>query len=139
MAQYDITYQCGHTITEQLYGKHTERQRRIEAAQYRLCPDCYRAQQLAKATEANAELPALTGSEKQISWAEQIRAEIIGELIELENVVAASDATGPDVEAKKLQIAAAAATLRANTSATYWIDNRDRSARLLINAIIKEA
>lgn len=135
MAQYDITYQCGHTITEQLYGKHTERQRRIEAAQYRLCPDCYRAQQLAKATEANAELPALTGTEKQISWAEQIRAKAMSGLAELEAQAAKSAGT----EAQKQQFTAAAGSLRAKSSAGYWIDNRDRSARLLINAIIKEA
>lgn len=135
MAQYDIQYRCGHVICEQLYGKTSERQRRIEDAQYRLCPDCYRAEQLAKATETNeaAGLPALTGTEKQITWAEQIRAKAMSQLTELEAQAAKSNGT----EAQKQQLADAAATLRAKSSAAYWIDNRDRTARALIIDIIR--
>jgi hypothetical protein len=135
MAQYDITYQCGHIIHEQLYGKTSERQRHMADAQYRLCPECYRAQQLAKATEANeaAGLPALTGSEKQITWAEQIRAKLMAELAEMEAMAVKSNGT----EAQKQQLADAAATLRAKASAAYWIDSREQSARALIVAIIR--
>lgn len=135
MAQYDITYQCGHVIREQLYGKTSERQRRMEDAQYRLCPECYRAEQIAKATEANesAGLPALTGSEKQITWAEQIRAKLMAELAEMEAAAAKSNGT----EAQKQQLADAAATLRAKASAAYWIDSRELTARALIVAIIR--
>lgn len=135
MAQYDTKYQCGHVIHEQLYGKTSERQRHMEDAQYRLCPACYRAQQLAQATVANeaAGLPALTGSEKQITWAEQIRAKLMAELTEMEAIAAKSNGT----ETQKQQLADAASVLRAKESAAYWIDSREQTARALIVAIIR--
>jgi hypothetical protein len=80
--KYEVTYSCGHTDTVQLYGPNKDRERKLEWLKDRLCPACYKklqeAQREAKVKEAIAEakesgLPELVGSEKQVSWALEIR------------------------------------------------------------------
>lgn len=83
MAQYSITYSCGHTGTVNLIGPHRDRDRKIKwFEETGLCPECWaekvaadKAEQLRKITELNsgAGLPALTGTERQVAWAEKIR------------------------------------------------------------------
>ena len=45
MAKYEVNHFCGHTQTHQLFGKHTERDRKIEWLGTTLCSDCYRIEQ----------------------------------------------------------------------------------------------
>ncbi len=47
----------------------------------RICDDCAKAQRLEKVQAQNQakDRPALTGRERQISWAEQIRAKMLAE------------------------------------------------------------
>lgn len=87
MAKYDVTYSCGHSAVIQLFGPERDRQRRLEW--YRnngVCADCRAAErrrqyegQSKAAAEANAAagLPDLQGSEKQIAWAEALRAPVV--------------------------------------------------------------
>lgn len=85
MAWYDVTYSCGHEGRVQLYGKEADRQRKIEWYEdCAVCPDCYKAEQERKRQEANEaakkraeemNLPELTGSPKQIAWANTLRDE----------------------------------------------------------------
>ena len=86
-----ITHSCGHTQTHQIYGKHSGfggREEKIAWLEGRLCTKCWKAEkdeQRAKESAEAAEqakasgLPELTGSEKQVAWAERIRAEILSE------------------------------------------------------------
>jgi hypothetical protein len=79
--KYDVNFSCGHTETIELFGKNTERKRKIEYfEQYGMCSTCYKAQKEAEHKAEmdaykSAELPALTGTPKQIAWAEKIRLE----------------------------------------------------------------
>lgn len=83
MAKYDVTYSCGHSGTIQLFGPYKSRDRKIEWYENEgLCPDCYaekqrqkREEEVKAIAEKNAvnNLPELSGSEKQIAWAEKIR------------------------------------------------------------------
>lgn len=79
MAKYQITMSCGHVETHDVIGKRQQREWRISKLESELCSDCL-AHQREKENQANAQLnaesglPALTGSEKQIAWAETIRA-----------------------------------------------------------------
>ena len=80
MAQYSVTFSCGHTETIHLYGKEKERYRRIEYfEEHGICSACYAARRAEEraALLAAAAAPALTGTEKQIKWAEDIRARFI--------------------------------------------------------------
>lgn len=128
MAWYTINYVCGHIDREQLYGKNSERQNRIAwAERNKMCPACYQAEidrkRLADtkaATEANAGLPALSGSVSQIAWAETIRAKAagcialaVGEYCSIERIV-------PTCE----DVTAFAARILKQNEAKYWIDRR---------------
>lgn len=120
MAWTDVIYSCGHTDRIQLYGPGKERERWLYAAeQYKLCPVCLAEQRKQAAIDAAAQnkgagLPELTGSAKQIAWAEQIRAKVVAKIGEDEFL--------PDrIDEYRATILAAAAT---KTSAAWWIDRR---------------
>lgn len=90
MAKYTITFSCGHTETVQLSGSIASREDYIkwasEHGQCHACKDAEKADKRAKEHEvalSNAqkyELLALEGSEKQISWAIDIRQRMIEEI-----------------------------------------------------------
>jgi len=64
MAWYEVNYSCGHSDRIQLYGKHTEREKRIKYLEGTLCPDCYwkKIQEETKQTTKEFEMPELTGT-----------------------------------------------------------------------------
>ena len=82
MAKYDITYSCGHSATIQLYGKTEEREKKIKWLESEgFCPECYKKYQREEAARKAAEIleaagitfPELTGTEKQIEYAKNLR------------------------------------------------------------------
>lgn len=85
MAKYTATFACGHESEVQLLGKHTERDRKLAYLSKQTCDACLSAEKVARdaaAVQANAKpapsgLPTLTGSEKQIAWAMQIRRDAL--------------------------------------------------------------
>ena len=83
MAQYDLTYSCGHKGEICLAGEVNERKRKIEWMETSGdCPECYKSKQIKKTEEIRKSqgLLNLEGSEKQIAWAEKIRDEKIKSL-----------------------------------------------------------
>lgn len=161
MAQYSVTHTCGHEHTHHLTGPQRNRQWRQEQLAEQPCPACEDAlreaarakQNAASAAAAKAAgLPSLTGTEKQIAWAETIRG---GRVREAHAVLVAAEqldaelATGADPANLSLVGAIAdkcdevqpgnsiAPVLRAylgaieKTEAKWWIDNRDTSLRSL--------
>lgn len=124
MARYDITHTCGCTITHQIYGKVSERAGREEWLAEQPCKECrYKAQNEA-AAEANRDMPELTGSVKQIAWAETLRAKAAKSLNSMRETIVARRDRGP-AEADKL-LAIIDETL-AQTESRYWIDTRNSS------------
>lgn len=89
MAKYEIKHTCGHTLTKELFGKNKGfrgREEKIDWLESQPCWDCkkkeetdLREKQSLEAQEKNLEAGFLEmeGSEKQILWAETIRAETI--------------------------------------------------------------
>ncbi len=88
MAQYLIQMSCGHEDTVKLYGKHVDRERKIEwLKKTGLCKDCYRkslqAQEQADNERADKyaeemQMPVIVGvSEKQIAYARKLRNQYI--------------------------------------------------------------
>lgn len=114
MAKYTITHTCGHDHEYQLYGKHTERDRKIAWLEGQDCPACKRAaeEEAAKAATEGMELPELEGSVKQVAWANTIRAQFIEEARENEAIT---------------DVSKAIAVLTAETSAKEFIDWRNAS------------
>lgn len=133
MSIYTITHSCGHTQEHQIYGTNVrgERERKADYLADRTCSDCYQEQQAAEraaqskqAKKDNADLPKLTGSEKQISWAETIRAKASAELKKIREFAAShSELSAEQQETIDAGLKIIDNTL-ANTDSRFWIDNR---------------
>ncbi len=110
--KYDITYSCGHTATIQLYGSTAEREHKITWMEREgLCPDCYRVQQkeenARKAKEALGDiiLPELTGTEKQIAYANDKRNEYILDFADrIKHIYRLEHLEGEDVEKARKEL-----------------------------------
>lgn len=133
MAKYQINYKCGHSGEVQLFGKHEDRYRKIEWLEANCnCPDCERKEYeeySAKAAEDNKGLVKLTGTPKQIQWAEVIRSNAIKSIDELKSELNAKVlAMGAMTDEHKQvynQICETLESFLANNNSSWWIDNRE--------------
>ena len=130
----EVTYRCGHTETRNVSGSHSARDSYIEKLSHEDCPTCRAT--TAATRSADAGLPTLTGSDKQIAWAEQIRQQAVTAFAEAQDVI---QSAAPD-EASKQRALDTLATIRTRTMGTtdagIWIDIRDRVNRpYIINAV----
>ena len=125
MAKYQVTYACGHTDTIQLYGKEADREKRLAYLATIDCPDCYHNKQLQAAKAQTADLPELQGSDKQINWATQIRAEVYAALDKYSKLIEADQTAREQgkIVARKM-FADLRAAMTAHTDCRFWIDNR---------------
>lgn len=144
MAWETIQHRCGHEERHQLYGPRRDREWKAKRLTERECEPCDTARvareraEAAAAAEAAATaqgLPALTGSPKQVAWAETVRQALLARLD-----AACADAVGQarELEAEgRMQFPAGAADRVAlaalvlqgeavlQTAASWWIDRRD--------------
>ena len=135
----DIKFSCGHSGTVELYGSADERQHRIAYLEkYGTCSDCFKAQQaeMAEAISVKYMLPELTGSEKQISWANRIRTEKIADLEKLFDSWASQRTTANSAQIDAV-VSSVIEFVRKQTSAAWWIDNRDLNSKKLIKEAMK--
>jgi len=96
MASYTIIWSCGHTSNKQLFGHGRDRESYIKwASMHGICPACYAIEQdrqrkakieldklaaqesAGRLQDQGIILPALSGTEKQIAWANDIRARLL--------------------------------------------------------------
>ena len=112
MAKYTITHGCGCTTEINLYGPHSDRDRKIATLERLPCTDC-------KAREIATSDRPFEGSSKQIIWAAEIRRQF--------------DTVAADLKARGAANADHPAVVRtfalidddaARTSARWWIDNQ---------------
>lgn len=126
MAQYNIRHTCGHEETVQVYGTnvHGERQRKAEWLESKPCRDCER-----KATrdENLAGAAELEGSEKQVNWANDLRAKAIGDIKAKLAKIGTQYIAAPQgwKDAQRKAGEAIITAMLAETSAKTIIDNRD--------------
>jgi len=118
MAKYTINHTCGHQVTIQLFGAYKDRERRIAYLETCECDECRKAKANAAAAAAKEErgLSDLTGSEKQVAWANTIREKAYKALDGLEPFNT-NDKT-------KALFSSWRAKLDSQTEAKWWIDNR---------------
>lgn len=107
-----ITHACGHTEEIQVFGKRAERERKIAWLEAQVCAEC-RAAEAAEASKATG-MAALTGSPKQVAWAEDLRSETMG-------AIAATKTRTESESALKDRVIKYIGGI---TSAAWWIDNR---------------
>lgn len=100
MAWYYGTFSCGHDGRVNITGKVKDRQWKADRKFSDLCENC-RMQRFEETKEKEnkeseekskeMELPGLTGTEKQIAWANTIRVKFIDELSKLQELVLSED------------------------------------------------
>lgn len=130
MAKYDVKFSCGHQETVVLFGKNTIRQLRIKRMEeVELCSACSEAKRQAERAEAlkaaeeqakKENLPKLLGSQKQVEWAMQIRSKIVNDFDAI-----IWEAIKYGKMNQEVLIDTLTNLLLTETSATYYIDNRD--------------
>ena len=123
--KYDVTFSCGHTATVELFGPGKERERKISWYEtHGECPECYKARKQAEREAIDAQAaqeskekqwPDLSGTPKQIAWANAIRKEKIDEIMA--------------VGANENGMRCIGWIRQNNTMAKFWMDKRDRSLR----------
>lgn len=120
-----ITHACGHMQDHHINGFTNQRERKKRWLASTQCRSCFNTQKQAERADAAAQvglaiahlaLPALTGTDRQVSWAETIRAQRLAACI-------ASGSNGDIVEA-----------FRAVRDAKWWIDHRELSNEELRSA-----
>lgn len=154
MAWYEGTYSCGHEGKTNIVGPTKDRQWKADRHFEGLCPECYekaRQERIekenadAKEKSAEMELPELTGTEKQVAWANTLRLKAIEEckkLIEYadENAeLMKKRFETPEkynqwligfAEEKEKRISAIDYALEIHKDARFWIDNREDYVKL---------
>lgn len=143
MAKHTVTHTCGHDETHQLYGPTRDRAYREQRLAERPCSACQDAEWHRWRSHENAasallaevdQLPALTGSEKQIAWAETIRRTALINLVALraeweqgiERMIKNGQIDPVAMDAADEAIGAYRTELLAQTRAGWWIDERHR-------------
>ncbi len=135
--KFEVTYKCGHVGVIDIYGPMKTRQSQADHFGDQLCPKCLdaqRAKAAAEAAEKNASngLPQLTGSPKQISWAEIIRSKIVNDsLAFLEKMPAPEQvhAEHPEIPLESLiewkrKVERLYQDLIHHDKASWWIENK---------------
>jgi hypothetical protein len=147
MAKYDVTYKCGHVGTVELFGKSADREWKLAKMAEENCPDCAAEHAAQHRAEFNSEnqMAELTGSEKQIAWADKIR---YAKFSELQEIIAKKNAMAQNyAESGKISAADAEKVVNQNNailnylenqeSAKFWIDNRDLTAYSFAELAVK--
>lgn len=142
MAKYEISHSCGHTEIVRAHGSADERERRLSWLSNQPCFRCRCAVDSAEAIihAAVEGLPALTGTPKQVGWAERIRHQLLAglkkERLRFE-AEARADLLNGDISPKTYDDALSAFDFALDkvykmVDASWWIDHRDLSPRMLI-------
>lgn len=129
MAKYTVTRACGHVEEVVLFGKIKDREWRLENVEpNKLCYECWqkelaeqREKENREAAEAAREmnLPQLTGTEKQVAWAETIRQKVLA------NIDTYIYKSVEEERRNDPKIWQALEHIRNKTEARWWIDNRE--------------
>lgn len=126
---------------KQLYGPMEDRQRYLAwAARAADCPACRKAgtEQAIQDVEVEHELPTLSGSENQVKWAREIRAEKIAAVIEFVQKNRPSTMTDEQSTKFDQQYSAVMQILYGQTVAGWWIDRRSASGQEIAKAAFAE-
>lgn len=137
MAKYEVTYSCGHTGVVNLCGKTADRENKLRwYEEQALCPACYekalmeareKQNEECKERAAELELPELTGTEKQIKWALELRDTFVKEVDE--QIDWYSDDTPNGRLVRRILTAWKADCLK-HAEAKWWIDHRFDNGQL---------
>lgn len=135
MAKHTITHTCGHEAVHNLLGKSSYRQWKKEQLESEICPECWKAAQAERsaAKTAQAGLVALSGTEKQVAWANTIRLEKLAEIDKTVAEIKASPRSATEIGQRNMaKLDTILDAIRTKESASWWIDHRHDSARYIL-------
>lgn len=143
MAKYKVTRACGHDETVNLMGKLKDREWRLDNVESaKLCYECYQTEKKRRYEEENKEaaevareqgLPQLSGSKKQIPWAESIRQQMLADIDTfIYKHVKPECRNDP-------KLLGAIDHIKAKTEARWWIDNRGVNMSCEIRGLLERA
>ena len=141
MANYTIVRACGHEARVKARGAPPARERKLELERQRICGRCAIEKQRSEAEAAAEaeELPALTGTPKQIAWAMTLRHKALVDaetyLDYLRESGQLKGRVGRDMELFEAQKERALEPLKARTEAAWWIDRRHESGASLLEGL----
>lgn len=154
MAWYYGTYSCGHEGRVNIIGPGKDREWKKERAFSGLCPECYRKkveeERAAKNEESEKEaeemeLPELSGSPKQVAWANTIRVEFIkkfsdkiAQTIPKGKKFVKIIESGEYVTFKLSDLQEIENILINKTEARFWIDHRNYTLLMYVKEAYKE-
>jgi hypothetical protein len=136
MAKYYPECQCcGKEFLVQLAGPTRDRQWKLDNWTW-VCDDCKEAQKLEASAKAAAQaeaigLPELTGTEKQIRWAEVLRLKLIAELDKEPEHWNSTPEQGA-------LLRQTIAEIKSQVEARFWIDNRANSPWEILKAYVEK-
>ena len=144
MAKHTIDHACGHQSVQDITGPVRERPGRQSRMAERNCPDCRNAEQ-DRANQASAQgndeagLTPLTGSQKQVAWAESVRADICRRTEEwiaemLEKAVKAGTPQS-ELEQGEARYRDLYQKVREMNQASWWIDRRSDQVTWILKEI----
>lgn len=157
MAWYYGTFSCGHEGRVNVIGPQRDRQWKIDRKFGGLCEDCYkkhlekekeRKNKEAEEKAKEMELPELTGTEKQIAWANTLRQSFIDKINRFieENKDDEDDWEYRTDEYKELKGKSVEDikvimdyVLINKTEARYYINNREYKSLYLLASVAREA
>jgi hypothetical protein len=144
MAWYYGTYSCGHDGREDIVGPTKNRQWIADRKFEGLCYECYQAKLEADREAANREalekaremeLPELTGTEKQVAWANTLRQQLIERFeAKIKEGFTPSVTKRHGITEEKLR-ATLQNILQTKTEAKWYIDNRDIGSYQIIECM----
>lgn len=122
-----ITHTCGHQEEIVIFGKNADRKKKIEWIESQPCAECRAAESAANSKATG--MVELTGSAKQIAWAEDLRTE----------TMTAIDALKTRTDDEAALKARVVEYLGGITSAAWWIDNNVFAGKGMILRAIEHA
>mgnify|MGYP000946279774 CR=1 FL=1 len=158
MAWYYGTYKCGHDGRVQVIGPVKNRQWKADRHFEGFCPECWEVEKKRRFEEENRKaaaeavelgLPELTGTEKQVAWANTLRQNWINENQEKiayyekqlgRNIISKYPEKVAKLKNSILGMKTAVETrLLAEASARFWIDNRYETVSAFLEAAGEKA
>ncbi|PVE25113.1 hypothetical protein DC522_07845 [Microvirga sp. KLBC 81] len=123
MPNYSLQHLCGHSIEENLSETRVDDIRGLVAGV--LCPICQTARQSQISSDLSWPLPPLAGTEKQVAWAQRLRAEVLSGILN-------AKANAKHDELFSLVLNDLHQDVLKQSTAKWWIDNRKMSVMDLV-------
>ena len=141
MTKHIITRECGHEDEVELHGPKRTLKKRLDRQRRLTCRACHNEQQTAKVEAAARapDLPALTGTPKQISWATDLRYKALSGVGHYLTYVLTNDrgrrSSAHEMALFEAKLERALEPLIARREAAWWIDHRDLEPVSLLESV----